>query len=693
VNVEEKVATLEALLARVKNNAAKPRVQRLAAPPNGEAGLAKPAARAVELAVAALDAPPARPVEKVAPARAVAAVSPEPPDPIEAQFEKLLEAKVEKLLDVKLEKPVEAKAAKPVDADTIDVWADALAEVPRAQDKPPVAATTTAKRDEGTAKPAPIAARSVTSLPTKAVTPRPSAPVARPVATRPTTTPKVEATPSPMPTAAKPAEAAKPVEKIAPAITPPKPVEKVAPVITAPKPVEKIAPVVAPTKPVEKAAPIAAVAKPVEKVEAIKAQDESRFDLDALLDPPGKPEVKAAAKPVEAAVAATPAKVPALPPSMPPLPVEPVKAKLVEEPAGLEPHDEETRRIDSAIPDPEPPTIVEETTTDEETVVVSLAKAEELAAEESTSDKAEADEPTHIFDSRTSRPEAPLVTPEKVASESIAAFGGDDLKVVVSPAVRTPAVEAAVPAAAEKAAAIKIVEAAVPPTLPSDTNEATAPSRRYSKPADEVAEPVRPRRSRRASTLTLGLVAALLIGAGIFRGLRDGWFESSTTPIIPTTPTASALPKTAPTASAATTASAAPTTSAAAPEPTSSASAATSASAAPTTSAVPSALASAAPTAAPTTAPVADGDGTKLPATRGYIIVNSAKPGSVFLTGRFVGEANARLEVDCGAKFLRLAAPTADGAPRPATPDWTSEGRSIGVPCRTVTTITLEASR
>ncbi len=81
-----------------------------------------------------------------------------------------------------------------------------------------------------------------------------------------------------------------------------------------------------------------------------------------------------------------------------------------------------------------------------------------------------------------------------------------------------------------------------------------------------------------------------------------------------------------------------------------------------------------------------------MPATRGFVIVNSAKPASVFLTGHFAGSTGTKLEVECGAKYLRLAAPAA-GAERPATPDWTSEGRSITVACRATTTVALDATR
>jgi hypothetical protein len=75
------------------------------------------------------------------------------------------------------------------------------------------------------------------------------------------------------------------------------------------------------------------------------------------------------------------------------------------------------------------------------------------------------------------------------------------------------------------------------------------------------------------------------------------------------------------------------------------------------------------------------------------VIINSAKPASVFLTGHFAGPTGTKIDVECGGKYLRLAAPTGAGAERPATPDWTSEGRSITVACRSTTTITLDATR
>jgi hypothetical protein len=697
VNVEEKVATLEALLARVQNNAAKPRIPRPvgAVPPNGGAHLAAP-----EPVVAAPKALAAQPVVASAPAHDDATdaqldklfelklekpVEAKLEKPVEAKLEKPVEAKLEKPVEAKLEKPVEAKLEKPVEAklDLLDVWAEALQdEVPKVA---PVVTPIATKVEEA----APVAARSITPIATRPVAVRPTAPAARPVAPRPTFGSKPDVTPSPSPTVAKAAEPA-PVEKIAPVVAAPKPVEKIAPVVAAPKPVEKIAPVVA-----------AAVTTPVEKIEpatATKVADaEIRFDFD-LAPAAQKPvEPKVADKPIDVVVAVTATRAP-------PLPVEPPKRAVADEDHEEDPvtHDDETMLMHGSIPEPEADGIAEETTSDEETIV-SLPKADEIAAkagsdldaDEPTTDTATVDEPTHVFEGRASRPEA--TAPAKVDVDSSAAAKIDDLKVVVSPSVRAPVLRSPSPSTTEETArAIKITEA-VPAPRPSDSGEATAPSRRYSKPdTDEVLEKLPMNGGKRSSTLLLGLVAAALVGAGVFVGLRNGWFEKAGSDVGSPHPTTST---TAPSLSAAaiTTASAAPTTSATTPAPTTSASAApaTSVSAAPATSAsaAPSVTASATPTAVPTATPVATGDGTNLPPNRGYVIVNSTKPASVFLTGNFAGLTGAKLEVECGAKFLRLAAPVPAGTERPATPEWTSDGRSISVTCRSTTTIAFEATR
>lgn len=684
MNVEEKVATLEALLARVQNNAARPRVPRPGAPPeaaaepNGGARLA-----------AAVEKP-------------VVAATPTPTDPLDAELEMLLEAKltkpaeakIAKVVEPRIEKVVEPKVEKVVEAkiDALDAWTEALQkEAPKAADKPPVIAP--AKPDESTPKPAPIAARTTTPAAIKAIAPRPVTPAPRPVAPRSPFGSRSEPTPSPTPTAAKVPEGARVVEKIEPAITPPKPVEKVDPVVAAPAPAEKIAPVVATAKPAEKVAPVVATAKPAEKVAPTKAaDDEIRFDFDT---PPPLPK-KAEAAVTEKAEAAV---VPAPPTKMPPLPAKPVEAKALDADDDLVTHDDETMLMNGTIPEPEPPTIVDDTTSDEETVVVTMAKAgAEIDDDEPTTvapDSGDSGEATHVFEGRASRPEAASPAPAKVEIEVVSAPKIDDVKVVVSPSLQVPALaeNAEVPVAA-----VKVAEVVAPPVArASDAGELTAPSRRYTKPDNDPLEALPMNGGKRSSMVTLGLVAAALIGAGVFVGLRNGWFEGTRTPVVPTTPTAStpapvvsATPIT--TASAAPILSAAPTTSAAVPAPTTSASAAptASASAAATASAAPIASASAAPTAS--AAPAVTGDGTNLPFNRGYVIINSAKRASVFLTGNFAGTTGAKLEVECGAKFLRLAAPPV-GAERPATPDWTSDGRSISVACRSITTVTFEATR
>jgi hypothetical protein len=719
VNVEEKVATLEALLARVQNNAVKPRILRPAgaAPPGGVATLAAPEAAIVAPAAA-------KPVEKIAAVRAEAEPAHESIElqldklldvkaaepiaakiekPVEAKVEKPVEAKVEKPVEAKIEKPVEAKIEKPVEAkiDLLDVWAEALQdEVPKAA---AVVAPAVAKVDDAAPKLPPIAAQSITPVAAKPVAVRPVTPPVRPIAPRPTFGSRPDATPSPTPAAAKV------VEKIAPAITPPKPVEKIATVVAAPKPVEKITPAVAPPiippKPAEKIAAIAAPPKPAEKVEKIAevkaTEDEIRFDFD--LGAPKKPETKPAEKPVEAAVVVAPVRAVPIGVEPPTVPVAPRKIDLADE-DDLVTHDDETMLMNGSIPEPEPPGITDETTSDDETMIA-LPKTGELIArvgvdasdDEPTIDAPsshDGDEPTAVFQGRASRPEAESPAPIKIELDGASAPKIDELKVVVSPSVQAPVTPSPYSAAEETVRAIKITEAA-PPPRPSDSGEATAPSRRYPKPEGEELEALPMNGGKRPSALLLGLAAAALVGAGVFLGLRNGWFEGSNpkgTPMIPTGSVTAPTASTTPTAAITATAPIAPTNSAATPTPTTSASVApaVSASTAPTASAAPSVTASAAPTVAPTTAPVADGDGSNLPPNRGYVIVNSTKPASVFLTGNFAGATGAKLEVECGAKFLRLAAPAAE---RPATPDWTSDGRSISVVCRSTTTVTFEASR
>ena len=580
------------------------------------------------------------------------------------------------------------------------MWAEALQdEVPTAA---PVVAPAVSKVDDAGPK---IAAQPITPIAAKPVPVRPVTPPVRPIAPRPAFGSKPDVTPSPTPTAAKIPKPARVAEKIAPAITPPKPVEKIAAVVAAPKPAEKITPAaIAPAKPAEKIAAVAAPAKPAEKiakvVDAKAAEDEIRFDFD--LGAPKKPETKPAEKPVKTAVVVAPVKAAPIVVKPPTLTVAPRAIDLADE-DDLVTHDDETVLMNGTIPEPEPPTIADETTSDDETMIA-LPKTGELIAkldvdpdDEPTTDAAsshDGEEPTAVFQGRASRPEAESPAPIKVDPEGPSTQKIDQLKVVVSPAVRAPATESAYSTTEETVRAVKITEA-VPPPRPSDSGEATAPSRRYPKPEGEELEALPMNGGKRPSALLLGLAAAALVGAGVFLGLRNGWFEGSNpkgTPPIPTGSVTAPTESTTPTAAIITTATApiAPTTSAATPTTSASVAPAMSASTAPTASAAPSGTASAAPTVAPTTAPVADGDGSALPPNRGYVIINSTRPASVFLTGNFAGTTGTKLEVECGAKFLRLAAPAAE---RPATPDWTSDGRSISVVCRSTTTVTFEASR
>jgi hypothetical protein len=68
------------------------------------------------------------------------------------------------------------------------------------------------------------------------------------------------------------------------------------------------------------------------------------------------------------------------------------------------------------------------------------------------------------------------------------------------------------------------------------------------------------------------------------------------------------------------------------------------------------------------------------------LTINYDKPGVVVLLGVPMGAIGEKIEVDCGAKFVRLAEP---GAVRGKVPTWLAEGRSIQIPCRKHTTLTF----
>jgi hypothetical protein len=133
--------------------------------------------------------------------------------------------------------------------------------------------------------------------------------------------------------------------------------------------------------------------------------------------------------------------------------------------------------------------------------------------------------------------------------------------------------------------------------------------------------------------------------------------------------------------------------------PTTSASVAPTASGSPAASGVPSAepAASGTPSATPSETPSATpaaGDGSELRPTRGYLEIDSAKPASVYVGGVFVGVTGQKIPMDCGVpKYVRLGTPPPEGASKPTSLAWLSEGKSVSVACRSVTKETIEASR
>jgi hypothetical protein len=192
-------------------------------------------------------------------------------------------------------------------------------------------------------------------------------------------------------------------------------------------------------------------------------------------------------------------------------------------------------------------------------------------------------------------------------------------------------------------------------------------------------EPVAP--PRRSIVVWL-VLAAVLVGVAVFVVLRlDLGGAGEAEPLGSVT----ARPRPAPTSSAA-----APTSGSAASPPTSALAASATASAAP--SVAPSAAPTTAPTASaaatPTVsaAPSADPAAAPLPPNRGYLTVTSGAEGVVFVNGQRAGTPNQRLVTTCGPRFVRIAAPD---DPK-AAPTWLTPGRSVIVPCGGEATIALE---
>lgn len=213
----------------------------------------------------------------------------------------------------------------------------------------------------------------------------------------------------------------------------------------------------------------------------------------------------------------------------------------------------------------------------------------------------------------------------------------------------------------------------------------------------ELSEPTKPTKG-----VPVGLIIAaviLLLAAGAFVAMQQGWIGGSPPAPAPApTQTSTVAPPTNPTA----TQTAAPTATATeTAAPPASASAAPGDSAAPATSAAPADSAAAAPadsaaapapsaSAAAATPPPVAGSPSIDPATlnnnQGLIFVTSNKPARVYLTGKLVGDTNTELKSDCGLKFVRLADPAQDLAKPPM---WLTPGEPKQIDCRKYTTFTV----
>ncbi|HZF49640.1 MAG TPA: hypothetical protein VE093_13370 [Polyangiaceae bacterium] len=96
----------------------------------------------------------------------------------------------------------------------------------------------------------------------------------------------------------------------------------------------------------------------------------------------------------------------------------------------------------------------------------------------------------------------------------------------------------------------------------------------------------------------------------------------------------------------------------------------------------------------PTTAPAGSppGDPMSLPEKKGYLVVTTPTPVHVYVQGAQAGLANESLVVDCGPKFIRLGTPPA-ATPPPGggagAVKWRSEGRSVVITCRGVTSVAM----
>lgn len=305
-----------------------------------------------------------------------------------------------------------------------------------------------------------------------------------------------------------------------------------------------------------------------------------------------------------------------------------------------------------APPAPTPPAPEAPVTTD---------KSEAFAAAPSTLPSAEVPEPTGAKAAALAREPEPPAPPPTPAPEVVAA-----VEELAAPQVIELAKPAAEPLAA--AAAEPLAAAVAEPLAPAEPKEPPKPAAEPA-PGKSPWSETEPPAARPTSGWRIGLLAAVLVGAGVFIALRAGWIGAPTPPP-PTPSTTATAVRTAPTTQPTVTASAAPSAVA---------------------SAAPSASASAAPTSSAASPPAPTVDAAALPPTRGLVAVTTSTPADVYINGAYAGPANgAPIETLCGIRNIRVAKASTPPAAVPAQSAWLSGGQAVAIACRATTSVNIK---
>jgi hypothetical protein len=680
VNVEERVAALEKLLEKVRTNAALPRPPRqggplfaasanVAPPQDDVAGPPLPG-----IVDASTEIPTAPPPKEAAPMEELWADAPKEAAPkLVALASPLPGAKEPSAGTPKT--PAVATTPKPAVA--TPATAAKPAPTPATAAKPAPAATTPAAKPAPAATPAakPAPAATPPTAPAKPVTP-----AAKPIAPTPAAKPAATPAAKPAPIAATlPKAAAQPTSglpKIA-AQKPPEELKKTLQGVGDEAEIHESAPPPDGRDSDAITAPLALNAEQIEMLLAERqAEDEKKTarpakpEDDKKLAEPEKKALEPAKTGLPSAIAdggdehEEPTQLYGAASSRRPDVLAEIEAK-----AAAEPEKKVEPEVISLEADklPEPPKAAEpeakpaakSSEFDEVSLVEELPKEEKKPAAEPEEKKPAAAAKSSEFDEvslveelpkEEKKPEPKAAEPEKKPEPKAA----EPEKKPAPPPVKKPPVESTVP-----------VKAAPP----KQERDITPPGSETTKSPDQ----------KKGGMPAWLLVAALIVlaGSGAFIALKQGWIGGKpATPPPPVDTGATVTPPPTATQTAATTAQAPETPTATATqaptaEPT----------AAPTTSA------SAAPTASASAA-VPDKDPAKLPPTKALLIVNSNKPGQIFLTGKLVGNTGEQLEVDCGPKFVRLAEP---GESNPAKAKWITPGQSGLIACQKLNTLTINS--